>query len=56
MQTLREPDYDFATCTVDAGNHKQQQILAKAGWRPLQHFDNRKTGDSTQLWGWRVSP
>lgn len=54
MQALRELGYDMATCTIDAQNEPQRQILMKAGWRLLSNITNSKTGGITQLWGWHV--
>lgn len=43
--------YDFALCTVAAGNHRQKRILAKAGWTRLSAFRNRRSCETTELWG-----
>jgi hypothetical protein len=43
--------YDFAVCTVAAGNAPQKRILAKAGWRCLATFRNRRSCETTELWG-----
>ena len=54
MQTLHEMGYDFATCTIDAQNEPQRQILLRAGWQHMSNITNSKTGGITQLWGWSV--
>lgn len=54
MQMLKRLGYDFATCTVDAGNAAQITILQQSGWRMLAEFANSKSGGKTQLWGWEV--
>lgn len=43
--------YDFAICTVAAGNARQKRILVKAGWRCLATFRNRRSCETTELWG-----
>lgn len=47
--------YDFATCTVCAGNAAQKTVLTRAGWARLAAFVSSKTGDHVELWGWRVT-
>lgn len=47
--------YDFATCTVCAGNAAQKRVLERAGWKKLSEFDSRKTGESVEIWGWKVT-
>ncbi len=54
MELLFDELFDYATCTVDAGNAVQKHVLEKAGWRCLAVFDNRRTGGQTELWGWAV--
>lgn len=49
--TLASLGYDFATCTVSAGNHAQKRVLEAAGWSQLSRFDNARTGEMTELWG-----
>lgn len=56
MQVLSGLGYDMGTCTVDAANTRQRSILKSAGWSLLSEFTNRKTGSTTQLWGWVVTP
>lgn len=51
IENLEAELYDYATATVDAGNDAQKNVLAKAGFRRLDHFYNRKTGGTTELWG-----
>jgi len=43
--------YDFAVCTVAAGNLAQKAVLAKAGWKPLAKFRNSRSCETTELWG-----
>lgn len=54
MATLRALGYDMATCTVDISNTRQNAILERAGWSPLQDINNSRTGTVTQLWCWIV--
>lgn len=42
--------YDFAICTVAAGNARQKRVLAKAGWTFLASFRNRRSSETTELW------
>jgi len=42
--------YDFAVCTVAAGNERQKRILEKSGWRHLANFRNRRSCETTELW------
>ena len=54
MQTLVEQRYDYAICTVDAGNIAQKSVLTNAGWQRIADFPNSKTGGQTEIWGWQV--
>ncbi len=54
MALLRAGKFDFATCTVAAGNRHQISILSQAGWQGLTSFRNEVTGDTTHLFGWHV--
>jgi GNAT superfamily N-acetyltransferase len=54
MNVLRELGYDMATCTIDASNERQREVLEKAGWELLQNIPNSRTDGITQLWGWVV--
>jgi len=42
--------YDLALCTVAADNERQKRVLAKAGWRRLTQFHNRRSCETTELW------
>lgn len=48
---LQAAKYDFAICTVAAGNAAQKRILTKAGWVRLASFRNRRSCETTELWG-----
>lgn len=52
--TLAMLGYDFATCTVAAGNVAQKRILDVAGWVQLSEFNNSRTGEKTEVWGYEV--
>jgi GNAT superfamily N-acetyltransferase len=52
---LKRDLYDYAVCTCDGANTKQQAVLEQAGWRNIDSFHNTKTGAETQVWGRRVS-
>lgn len=49
-QELDSQHYDFALCTVAAGNERQKRVLDKAGWRFLAQFHNRRSCEITELW------
>lgn len=49
--TLSALGYDFATCTVAAGNTAQKRVLETAGWDQLGEFENNRTGEMTEMWG-----
>lgn len=51
MFHLQSQQYDYATCTIDASNDAQRQVLIKNGWRRLDGFSNSRTGGQTELWG-----
>lgn len=55
MKVIDDELFDFATCTVDAGNAAQKRVLEKTGWHRLFVFANRRTGGLTELWGWAVN-
>jgi len=46
--------YDFAVCTVAAGNAAQKRVLERAGWAKLAEFRNRRSCETTELWGYQV--
>lgn len=50
-RTLRALHYDFAVCTVSAGNAAQKRILEAEGWKKLDEFHNRRLSETTELWG-----
>lgn len=51
QQALDQALYDFAICTVAAGNAAQKKVLVKAGWKKLSEFPNRRSCEITELWG-----
>lgn len=53
---LGELHYDFAVCTVAAGNAAQKKVLTKAGWAYLTHFRNTRSSEITELWGFQPAP
>jgi L-amino acid N-acyltransferase YncA len=54
IDTLTALWYDFAICTVAASNEAQRSVLEKAGWAKLAEFENSKTGEMTELWGYEL--
>lgn len=42
--------YDLAICTVAATNQRQKSILAKAGWKRIAAFRNRRSCEITEIW------
>lgn len=46
--------YDFATCTVATHNQAQKRVLTRAGWKRVAMFNNSRTGESTEVWGYEV--
>lgn len=48
---LRLKNYDFAVCTVAAGNAAQKRVLLQAGWQKLTEFTNRRSCETTEIWG-----
>lgn len=46
--------FDYAVCTVRSDNTAQRQVLQTAGWRMLASFNDSKSGNSVELWGWTV--
>lgn len=48
---LRLANYDFAVCTVASGNAAQKRVLEAAGWRKLAEFTNRRSRETTEVWG-----
>lgn len=53
---LLRANYDFAICTVAAGNAAQKAALTKAGWKKLAEFRNSRQSETTELWGMEVMP
>jgi GNAT superfamily N-acetyltransferase len=54
MELLDDLGFDLGTCTVDAGNVAQKAVLARAGWKRLITFHNRRSDTQTELWAWVV--
>lgn len=52
---LHRANYDFAICTVAAGNAAQKAALTKAGWKKLAEFRNSRQAETTELWGMEVA-
>jgi RimJ/RimL family protein N-acetyltransferase len=50
-RALRTLHYDFAVCTVAAGNEAQKKCLESAGWAKLTEFRNRRSSETTEIWG-----
>lgn len=48
---LRLGNYDFAICTVAGGNTAQKRVLERAGWKKLAQFNNRRSCETTEVWG-----
>lgn len=51
---LRLNNYDFAICTVAAGNAAQKRVLERAGWSKLAEFANTRNNETTEIWGHTV--
>lgn len=49
--TLQALHYDYAICTVAAGNEAQKAVLTQAGWQKLAEFKNHRSCEITELWG-----
>lgn len=43
--------YDYAICTVSAGNAAQKSVLLQAGWTRLAEFRNHRSCEITEIWG-----
>lgn len=54
LDQIIDAHYDFAICTVAAGNTAQKRVLQKAGWKWLSDFHNRRSCETTELWGFAV--
>ena len=51
QRDLASQHYDFALCTVASGNTAQKRVLAKRGWKCMAMFRNRRSCETTELWG-----
>lgn len=54
LAQIRILGYDYALCTVRADNAPQVRILEKCGWKLLDAFTNRETGNVVKLYGIRI--
>lgn len=52
---LRQGNYDYALCTVAGGNTAQKKVLGAAGWVRLTTFRNRRSSETTEIWGWAIN-
>lgn len=50
-KTLIALHYDYAICTVAAGNSAQKRVLEAAGWKRLDSFHNQRSCETTEIWG-----
>lgn len=56
IRVLLGQQYDFAICTVAAGNDRQVAVLERAGWRVLMDgFCNSRLGGQTLIFGFDVA-
>ncbi len=55
LEEARRLGYDYIQCTVKATNVHQIAILAKNGWKQLDIFSNRETGNQVEIWGKRLN-
>lgn len=51
LQHIKNLQYDYVLCTVKSDNIPQIKILTAYGWKMLDQFHNRETGNSIQIWG-----
>jgi len=51
---LAELGYNYAQCTTAGDNRRQHAVLEACGWRPIDRYDDSRSGGNTILWGWRV--
>lgn len=51
LQKIRLLGYDYAICTVKATNEAQINILNRNGWKCLDEFLNRETGNVVLIFG-----
>ncbi len=54
LKALYRARYDFALCTVAAGNFRQKAILEKQGWKKLADFWNSRSSEFTEIWGYEL--
>ena len=55
LANLKELGYDYVVCTVKADNVFQKKILTRFGWKFLDQFLNKDTGNVVELYGKIVS-
>jgi GNAT superfamily N-acetyltransferase len=54
LDVMKVLGYDYAICTVKLGNVAQINILNKNGWKCLDEFLNRETGNTVLVFGRRL--
>lgn len=53
-KVLQCHQYDFAICSISAGNAAQRRVLETAGWKKLSEFRNKRSCETTEIWGNQV--
>ena len=49
---LQAMHYDYAIVTVASGNAAEKAVLAQSGWQKLTEFRNRRSSETTEMWGY----
>lgn len=51
LKQAEDMGYGYIICTVKANNDAEKHILEKAGWKKLDSFTNKETGNNLEIWG-----
>ena len=54
-EILKGLAYDYAICTVVAGNHAQKHVLEKAGWACVAEFYSARQDAQIEIWGKKIN-
>lgn len=55
LTKLKELGFNYVICTVKSDNVFQLKILDRFGWKRLDFFHNKETGNDVQIWGKQIS-
>ena len=54
LEQIKLLGFDYVICTVNTNNAGEKHILKKFGWKMLDDFHNKETGNLVEIWGRKI--